>query len=49
VPVLFVISFLVSLYEPTMGRLIPILIPIILKYGMNGLSARAAAKEAKAE
>lgn len=45
VPVLFVISFLVTLYEPTIGRLIPILIPFVLKYGMNGLSARATAKE----
>ena len=47
VPILFVISFLISLNEPTIGRLIPVLIPFILKYGMNGLSARAAAKEAK--
>jgi hypothetical protein len=35
----------VSLYEPTIGRLIPILIPIVLKYGMTGLTARAAANE----
>jgi uncharacterized membrane protein len=45
VPVLFVISFVVSLYMPISGRLIPILIPIVLKYGMNGLSASATAKE----
>lgn len=45
VPVLFVISFAVSLYMPISGRLIPILIPIVLKYGMNGLSASATAKE----
>jgi len=45
VPILFVISFLVTLYQPTIGRLIPILIPVILKYGMTGLSARAATNE----
>jgi uncharacterized membrane protein len=45
VPILFVISFLVTLYQPTIGRLIPILIPVILKYGMTGLSARAAINE----
>jgi hypothetical protein len=48
VPILFVISFVVSLYEPTIGRLIPILIPIVLKYGMTGLTARAAANEKSA-
>jgi uncharacterized membrane protein len=47
VPILFVISFVVSLYEPTIGRLIPILIPFVLKYGMTGLTARAAANEKK--
>ena len=45
VPILFVISFVVSLFQPTIGRLIPILIPLILKYGMTGLSARAATNE----
>ena len=45
VPILFVISFLVTLYQPTIGRLIPILIPVIRKYGMTGLSARAATNE----
>lgn len=45
VPVLFVISFVVSLYEPTFGRLIPIFIPIVLKYGLTGVASRAIAKE----
>lgn len=45
VPILFLISFIVSIYEPTIGRLIPIIIPIILKYGLTGLNARAAANE----
>ncbi len=47
VPILFVISFIITLYEPTFGRLIPILIPFILKYGMTGLNARASANEQK--
>lgn len=47
VPILFVISFVVTIYEPTIGRLIPILIPFVLRYGMTGLSARAAANEQK--
>lgn len=47
VPILFVISFIITLYEPTIGRLIPILIPFILKYGMTGLNARASANEQK--
>jgi uncharacterized membrane protein len=45
VPILFVISFVVSLYEPTFGRLIPISIPIVLKYGLTGIANRAIAKE----
>jgi uncharacterized membrane protein len=45
VPILFIISYLVTTKQPTIGRLIPILIPIILKYGLNGLSARALQKE----
>jgi uncharacterized membrane protein len=47
VPILFVISFLVSLYDTTIGRLIPILIPIVLKYGLTGLTKRAFANEKK--
>lgn len=45
VPFLFIISFLVTTTFPTVGRLIPVLIPIILKYGLNGLSALALQKE----
>ncbi|MEY4052155.1 MAG: hypothetical protein RIR64_1140, partial [Bacteroidota bacterium] len=33
--------------HPNVGRFIPILIPIVLKYGLNGLSARALQKEGK--
>ena len=42
-----VISFLVSLYDTTIGRLIPILIPIVLKYGLTGLTKKAFANEKK--
>ena len=45
VPILFIISFFVTTKQPTIGRLIPVLIPVILKYGLNGLSARALQKE----
>ena len=47
VPILFVISFIVTYYDATIGRLIPILIPFVLKYGMTGLSARASLNEQK--
>jgi hypothetical protein len=46
VPVIFVLSFLVTLKLPLIGRLIPALIPIALKYGLNGLAKRAHEKEA---
>jgi len=46
VPVIFVLSFLVYLKFPLIGRLIPALIPIALKYGLNGLAKRAHEKEA---
>lgn len=47
VPTLFVVSYLVSLYDTFIGRLIPILIPLVLKYGMTGLSKRATINESK--
>jgi len=45
VPLIFIISYILTIYFPIIGRLFPILIPIILKYGLNGLSARALQKE----
>jgi uncharacterized membrane protein len=45
VPILFIASFLITASQPTIGRLIPILIPFVLKYGLNGLSARALQRE----
>jgi len=47
VPILFVISFIVTYYDATIGRLIPVLIPLVLKYGMTGLNARASLNEQK--
>jgi len=45
VPIVFLISFIATLYEPTIGKLIPILIPFILKYGMKGITNRAVINE----
>ena len=45
VPILFILSFFVTTKQPTIGRLIPLIIPVILKYGLNGLSARALQNE----
>ena len=47
VPILFVISFILTYYDATIGRLIPVLIPLVLKYGMTGLNARASLNEQK--
>lgn len=47
VPSMFLLSFLMSLKFPIVGRLIPAFIPLILKYGLNGLARRALEKEEK--
>jgi uncharacterized membrane protein len=47
VPILFIISLLVANYNPTIGRLIPLTIPFVLRYGLNGIASRAIAKEKK--
>lgn len=47
VPLLFIISLIIVNYNPTIGRLIPITIPFVLKYGLTGLTSRAIAKEKK--
>lgn len=47
VPSMFLLSFLMSLKFPIVGRLIPAFIPLILKYGLNGLAKRALEKENK--
>ena len=41
VPVIFLISLGLVFINPTIGRLVPLFIPLVLKYGLNGLSARA--------
>jgi len=46
VPILFVVSYLISLLHTNTGRLVPILIPFVLKYGMNGLTSKANITEA---
>ena len=45
VPVLFIISFVVTTYNQSLGRLIPILIPFVLKYGLVGLTKKAINQE----
>ena len=41
VPIVFIFSFFISLLVPLVGRLIPILIPAILHFGMKGIERRA--------
>ncbi len=45
VPVIFLISLGIVFINPTIGRLMPLLIPWVLKYGMVGLRRRAVANE----
>ncbi|HEU5051822.1 MAG TPA: TMEM175 family protein [Hanamia sp.] len=45
IPVVFFISFLVSLFLPIISKLILLLIPIILHWGMKGLEKRAEIEE----
>lgn len=45
VPLLFIISLLIVFINPIVGRLIPIAIPFVLKYGLIGLTNRAMTKE----
>lgn len=47
VPFIFLLSFLMSLKYPIVGRLVPAFIPLILKYGLNDLAKRALEKENK--
>jgi uncharacterized membrane protein len=45
VPIFFILSLLIVFINPIIGRLIPLAIPFVLKFGLNGLSKRAIAKE----
>ena len=47
VPILFIVSLIIVNFNPTIGRLIPLTIPFVLKYGLTGLTNRAIAKEKK--
>ncbi len=48
IPVIFLLSFLVSLISPIISRFIVLLIPAILLWGMGGLERRANRDEVKA-
>jgi uncharacterized membrane protein len=41
IPVIFIISFFISLFLPVVSRFILILIPVILHWGMKGLEKKA--------
>lgn len=45
IPVVFIISFLVSLVLPLLSKIILLLIPIMLHWGMKGLEKRAEIEE----
>lgn len=47
VPGIFILSFIITYFDPLAGRLIPVIIPFVLKYGLTGLSKKALEKEAK--
>jgi len=46
IPIVFIISLLVSFIQPTVGRFIPLLIPFALHWGMRGLEKAANKQEA---
>lgn len=46
IPVIFIISFLISLFLPLLSKLILLLIPAILHWGMKGLEKKAEKDEA---
>lgn len=45
VPLIFVAAFLISFFLPVVSRFIPILIPLILHWGMRGLERKADVKD----
>ncbi len=47
IPVIFIISFLVSLAWPVPSKLILLLIPVMLHWGMKGLEKRAETEEVR--
>ena len=45
VPVIFILSLVVSFFLPVVSRFIPVLIPVILHWGMKGLERKADKKD----
>jgi uncharacterized membrane protein len=45
VPVLFILSLVISFFLPVFSRFIPVLIPVILHWGMKGLELKADKKD----
>ena len=48
VPIIFILAFLVSFFLPVISRFIPVLIPVILHWGMKGLEEKADLKDNEA-
>jgi uncharacterized membrane protein len=44
-PAIFILSFIISFFLPVISRFIPMLIPIILHWGMKGLERKADRKD----
>jgi len=49
IPVVFIFSLLVSLFSPLVSRFIPILIPVILNFGLKGFERKANLQESLVE
>jgi uncharacterized membrane protein len=47
VPLIFILSFIISFFLPVISRFVPALIPIILHWGMKGLERQADKKDAE--
>ncbi|HEY4875568.1 MAG TPA: TMEM175 family protein [Puia sp.] len=45
VPVIFILALIVSFFLPVVSRFIPVLIPVILHWGMKGLERKADKKD----
>lgn len=47
VPIVFIISFFISFLSPVVGRILPFFLPLILRYGLEGISRRATFDESR--
>lgn len=45
VPMIFILAFIISFFLPVVSRFVPILIPVILHWGMKGLEKKADIKD----